>query len=915
MLGRVTAVSLVLLFLLIPAALPQCDFSLVKSAPFRSSVLDLAIDGNDLWVANAYGVQLFDRSVDPPVLVATVAVPSRTSIIRARGTVAYAGSGGRIFTIQKNGKSLQLVASTPAGGTVNDLVATPLSLYAATSNGVAQFDLLDPLAPVRTASTFATSSANATGLALSGSTLYAVDGDSSVEIFDVTLPALPQKIGTATSSLPRPASVKVTPTRVYVSDGQSSDVFFGSRAALTLSATVPYGTTSFAPLTGEVAMVAGSDRRLHALDWSTAASPVELFAYDLHPSGGTINRFSTFIGVGGARLYVAAGDAGLLSFDTASFTAPYPVHNFSFGGTTSLVTIGSKIYAGRQSTGLVEFALSSSGNLTQGRQWDARQQVVHDGSSNGFLLTSSGATLFYWTIASTIPSLVSSVTLAKPVKSAILGSDNLATALLDDGTLWSADMGLQTPSAQRVALGSFNPVAMARSGSGIALLDVRSSGTTALAWYPSGNFAATPQTVIVTGAATGGIGLSGSTAALFTFQGINVIDLTSGTVTLLPQSNGVVPKALKVVGSTVFELTDSALLLWDAAAKALTRQFPLPSEGSALFVPDPDSVGLAAVATMEGMASVLYRTPSRIPTVTAAAAGNAYYKRIAATVSRLYLFDGRTIDVFSTASGNTPAWVAGVRASGVIDLAASSAGLFTLSSNGSVTSYSRDGDLLRQGTVSDGTDVVPISITIVGGVPWVSISKGCLTGVCQKETEVLDPQSLVRTATLPGAVLDVTESGGRAYALTELPAAINVVNIADARHPFVIGSRAPEGSPVSIAYSGGTVYLLGDKVYGYAEEGLAKTGEQLAAVPVDGTTVYAEQRLRLAGGCAIVTARREAPLFFAVPAFSGAGTFAAPAAVRAVAQTPGHFYLLTDDSVEVLSNTAAPVPGRRRITH
>ncbi|MCU1245167.1 MAG: hypothetical protein JWN02_1077, partial [Acidobacteria bacterium] len=570
--------------------------------------------------------------------------------------------------------------------------------------------------------------------------------------------------------------------------------------------------------------------------------------------------------------------------------------------------------AARQSAGLVEFALSSSGNLTQGRQWDARQHLVQDGSSNGFLLTSSGSTLFYWTVASTIPTLVSSVTLSKGIKSAVLGSDNLATALLDDNTLWSADMGQEKPVGQPIALGSFHPTAMARSGSGIALTEVRDDHTTALAWYPAGNFAATPRTVIVQGAATGGIGLSGTTAALFTFSGITAIDLNTGSLSLLPQSNAVVPKSLEVAGGTIFELTDTALVLWDVASKTMTRQFALPSEGTSLFVPDPDAVGLAVVTTGDGVASILYRAVSRNPTAVAVTGGNSYYKRIAAAGSRLYLFDGRTVDVFSTAASDTPAWVAGVRTVGTIDLAASTAGLFTLSSNGTITSYSRDGDLLRQGTVSDGTDIVPISIAVVAGVPWVSISKGCLTGVCQKETVVLDPQSLVRTASLPGAVVDVTESGARAYALTDLPAAVNVINTADARHPFVIGSRAPEGSPVSIAYSYGTIYLLGDKVYGYAEEGLAKTSEQLAAVPADSTTVYAEQRLRLAGSCALLTGRREAPLFFAVPAWSAAGTFAAPAAVRAMAQTPGRFYLLTDDSIEVLANTPAPTPGKRRIS-
>src|SRR5258707_866414 len=81
--GR-AAVLILLLLLPVPLA-AQCNFTLVSSGEFRASYLDIAVDSNDLWAATAYGVQLFDRSVDPPSLVASLALPGVTRVIRSCG--------------------------------------------------------------------------------------------------------------------------------------------------------------------------------------------------------------------------------------------------------------------------------------------------------------------------------------------------------------------------------------------------------------------------------------------------------------------------------------------------------------------------------------------------------------------------------------------------------------------------------------------------------------------------------------------------------------------------------------------------------------------------------------------------------------------------------------------------------------
>src|SRR5579884_1799091 len=101
--ARVLAVLIVLL-----TAVPifaQCNFNPVLSDPFRSSILDIAIDGNDLWAATGYGVSLYDRSVDPPAIVATIPIAGTTHAVRVAGGKVYAASGNTIAVIQKDGRA------------------------------------------------------------------------------------------------------------------------------------------------------------------------------------------------------------------------------------------------------------------------------------------------------------------------------------------------------------------------------------------------------------------------------------------------------------------------------------------------------------------------------------------------------------------------------------------------------------------------------------------------------------------------------------------------------------------------------------------------------------------------------------------------------------------------------------------
>src|SRR6266852_4372207 len=163
-----------------PPAPPPCNITPTLSDQFRSSILDLAVNGNELWAATSYGVSVYDRGVDPPRLAASLPVAGTTRLIRLGNGLAYVGSGNSIAVIRKSGRSLQVLRTIDAGAPVNDILVTTLSLYVATRNGITIYGLTDPTNP-SSPTTFFTNAV--TSLAMIGSTIYAADGDTSVEVF------------------------------------------------------------------------------------------------------------------------------------------------------------------------------------------------------------------------------------------------------------------------------------------------------------------------------------------------------------------------------------------------------------------------------------------------------------------------------------------------------------------------------------------------------------------------------------------------------------------------------------------------------------------------------------------------------------------------------------------------------------
>jgi hypothetical protein len=893
MLGRATAVLFSSLLLILPA-FGQCTYQRLSTWSFRSSYLDLAIDGNDLWAATGYGVQLFDRSAEPLRPSAAIAVPGLTRIVRARDGVAYAGSGTAVYVVRKTGAGLEVGNAVELNVAVNDLLLHNTTLFAATTSGVIPIDVAQPLQPVAMPAQL--SARNILSLARSDSALFAADGDTSVEV--LTLSGSPGLLPITTSVIAQ--SVEVLGTRLYVSDGQQTEILALTGTTATRIGTTPFGAISVAAAGTNAIFAAGTDRRLRALDISALESPIDLFTVDVPFTSGTINRVTT-IQTAGTRLYVGGGDTGLFAYDTAAFTPPFPSRHYFVGNKSSVVASNTAVYVSNATGGFLEMN-RSGGSLTSARTFGGSEPATAHDTADDFLLTSAGNVLTYWTLRSTNPTVITTSTFSDTVQSAVLAGST-AYALLGNGSLWSADLAQVNPAPLRIGTGTFS--FLARSGSALATAEITSEGVTIVRFYANGNFTAPPATASVPGAATT-FSLGGASAALFTFRGITVVDFSATTPvqTVLPQSTTAIVTDLKIGGSKLLDVTSSAVRVWNLTNSTLERQFAIAEPLEIAVAAD---VRFAAVTTSSGVAALSYESASRQPLLTSTVAGNEFFRKAVGNATRLFLFDGTSVDVLEMTAGGPVHAMTTIPVPGIIDIAASDTALFTLSNVGGVTMYSLGGVPIRSGSL-DGADIIPARIFAAGGAPWVAFSQGCTTTGCEHRTAVFDPQTLAVTALLDGAVID---SAGPA-AIFELPGEIRVYDLTDPRHPSQLGARAVEGGAARVAGSGNSVFTLGDKLYTYSTPGLTRTGEQWTA-----QTPTAATRLALEGPCALVTGRAPGAELhiWSAGQWTPGPVLGLPSGARSIVAANERFLILTDHSVEIWSRGAGvPPPRRRRAT-
>ena len=872
--GRVAAV--LLSFLLVSSLGADCNFTPRYSGQFRATVYDVALDGDLVWTATGYGVQLLQATASGPELLDAVAIPGSTRVIAPNGNgLAYAGSGDNLVVLRRNGSELEVIRSIDAPGTVNDIVITATHLFVATRAGIAHYDLIDPTNPRRTSAILTTSRANVTSLAVAGNTLYAADGDATVDVFNISIASLPQRTG-AIDVLPRAAAVHATSDGfLFISDefGQNTDILSSNGSRI---ARVPYGSTSFASTTLGVFFVAGNDRTLRA--FADVARPAELFERQLTPTAGTNNAIFDLVRSGNT-LYVAAGDIGLLTFDVSSLAPPFPLVSYGSGATTSAMIIeGSspKAYFSNAGGTITETSLE----LATLRSANPGPSIIHD-SRGSDLLLSNGPNVSLFSFSGTI----FEATFRSEVRQAVILGNNVI-ALLADQSVWSVATTAGS-APQQVDLGGAKITHLARSATAYAAAEIRDEGTTVI------HFGTRKFTI--EGLATGGLALNATHAAFFTFRGLNLVDLNSGAVTVLPGSTNVLPKQLQFAGTDLLVLGDRSLTVWNTTTRTLTRTHALPANAVRMHA----AAQRAVIATDEGMLSLRYLASQ--PDLAAAPAINRYYTKAVTGRDRLYLFGSDGVDVYSTLSP-APLFVAAINEPGLIDVAATRDRFFTLGGDGTVTSYSHAGVQLATSVVTVGNDSQPDAIFTAGNAVWVSVSAGCQSGSCTKSTVVLDPATLTRAGTITGGVLDVTVSGTRAFALLDLPRDLVAFDISNPLFPTVTARATAPSTAKSIAAAGNTIHVLGDKDYTYSTSLVAGPEQSLGAIT-------SAQQIETANDCVIVIGHGDNPRFI-----GATNTIDVPSTPRSVAVQDDRVFILTEHSIEVWSVTAPPQTNRRRST-
>ena len=880
--GRVQVLLLPILLLLSFPLFPQCSWTPRASAQFRTTALDVAAQDGFLWLATGYGVTLLDANT--LVVADAVSLPGSTRVVHTdpRG-VTYAGSGSRLYVLARSGNDLSIVRSVDAGGTVHDIAAAGSYLFVATSNGLAHFDALEAMNPVRNPVMLPTSSTNVTSVATTQSRLFAADGDASVDIFAISTPSIPQRSGEL-ASLSFSTAVHATGDLVFVSDvfGQNTDVFSGTSRI----ARLPLGTNAFAAFANGVHFTAGNDRTLRVVDFNSTAVAKEIYEHILSPIGGTDHVIHEILRLGD-KLYVAAGDIGLAVYDIGTVAPPYPIAAYRTSATSSVVLSGDRAWFAGATGTITETTLVPTGlSIDTTRTWDGGM-LVHDVNGTN-LLASNGETATIWSLAGATPVQTHASTFRTNVAGARFHGENLV-ALLADGSVWR---GGATP--QQVALPAI--AFLDRTGTAYTFAENRDDGTTILHHFATSDLAAAPVKHPVAGTTTG-LATSAMHIAVHTFSGLRVLN-HDGSIhaTLNPPF---LPRRFTFSDDDLLVLGDRSLNVYEDA-RTLVRSHDLPANVVAVDA----APAIAAVATTEGMMAVSYLGASQPPPVVPYA--SRFYSKVVAAGKRAYLFDRDGIDVFSTAAGELPRYLASVSAAGVLDLAATAEGLFTLAANGTVTAWSPHGVALRSMTIDEGSDMQPLAIDAAGDAVWVSISKGCLTGGCQNKTLVLDPATMSVTSSMNGAVLDVVTANDRAHALFELPNELRVIDIANPLQPAQILAIASPNRAASLAPHENRVFVLGDRLYEYSETLVLRT-THLPAISPDRA-----QQVRVDGDCLLITARGTNPeTYNATTMLPAPPQHAVPSPVRSVALIDGKVLLLTTHSLEVWSRLTAPNPKRR----
>ena len=212
-----------------------------------------------------------------------------------------------------------------------------------------------------------------------------------------------------------------------------------------------------------------------------------------------------------------------------------------------------------------------------------------------------------------------------------------------------------------------------------------------------------------------------------------------------------------------------------------------------------------------------------------------------------------------------------------------------------MTSHGIDGSVIAQATINEGSDAEPLLIATANGAVWVAISKGCLTGGCEKRTLIFDLAQ--QRARADGVARRRRrrrhdERQPRHTRSSILPSEIRSYDVSDPFHPAQLVTHATEGARRAALDRVREQHRLRARrktlhVRRFVAGENQRTSLDAYVNDPAGVVTFADQQIRADGNCAVVSGRAFSPLTFALPAFSASTSFATPAVVKSIASTNG----------------------------
>jgi len=346
---------------------------------------------------------------------------------------------------------------------------------------------------------------------------------------------------------------------------------------------------------------------------------------DSRRSGGTINRIGA-LAVAPGRVYVAAGDVGLVTYNTAAFSEPYALRSYSSGSLTFGVLHRHARLRQPRPGGIAEYTQMPA--LADVRAAVGRACRRCTTPSNGFLLDVERPARFFWTLRRrrrrSSPRPLFSKTITSAVLIGATAYSCSTTARFGPPTSrWWRRRGCD-PDGHRQA------VLHRRLGHSIRSL-ICATTAPPPSLLPTPSFASPQRTVNVDGAATRPC-LHRHEPGRLDVPGDHDRGLARAAEHP-PNSRPCHRARAHLPGGTLLELTDDALLVWNVPLRTLTRKVRAPAAGVALHATADPRSRMSSRATHRQ--HLVHATFRQLPALVGSTTGNAYYKARWQQLSRL----------------------------------------------------------------------------------------------------------------------------------------------------------------------------------------------------------------------------------------------------------------------------------------